>query len=47
MFFKSLKDLMKKIKGQNYITIEQYEELRYYYTQPGGFSQNNKKSNEN
>ena len=38
---------MKKIKEQNYITIEQYEELKYYSIQPGGFSQKNKKSNEN
>lgn len=47
MSYKALKDLIKEIKEQNYITIEQYEELRYYSIQPGGFSQKNKKSNEN
>ena len=47
MSFKPLKDLIKEIKQQNYITIEQYEQLKYYSTQPGGFSQKNKKSNEN
>ena len=43
----NLKELIKSIQEQNYITIEQYEELKYYSKQPGGFSQNNKKSNEN
>ena len=47
MSYKALKDLIKDIKEQNYITIEQYEELKYYSIQPGGFSQKNKKSNEN
>ena len=47
MSYKALKDLIKEIKEQNYITIGQYEELRYYSIQPGGFSQKNKKSNEN
>ena len=42
-----LKDLIKSIQEQNYITIEQYEDLKYYSIQPGGFSQKNKKSNEN
>ena len=43
----NLKELIKSIQEQNYITIEQYEELKYYSKQPGGFSSNNKKSNEN
>ena len=42
----NLKDIIKSIKEQNYITIEQYNELKFYSTQPGGFSQKNKKSNE-
>jgi len=42
----NLKDIIKSIKDQNYITIEQYNELKFYSTQPGGFSQKNKKSNE-
>ena len=47
MSYKPLKDLIKEIKEQNYITVEQYEELKYYSIKPGGFSQKNKKSNEN
>ena len=43
----NLKDIIKSIKDQNYITIEQFNELKYYSIQPGGFSQKNKKSNEN
>ena len=44
---KALKDIIKEIQNQNYITIEHYESLKYYSTQPGGFSQKNEKSNEN
>ena len=44
---KALKDIIKEIQNQNYITIEQYASLKYYSTQPGGFSQKNEKSNEN
>ena len=42
-----LKDIIKSIKEKNYITIEEFNELKYYSIQPGGFSQKNKKSNEN
>ena len=42
----NLKDIIKSIKDQNYITVEQYNELKYYSTQPGGFSQKDKNSNE-
>ena len=44
---KALKEVIKEIQNQNYITIEQYDSLKYYSIQPGGFSQKNKKSNEN
>ena len=43
----NLKNIINSIKDQNYITIEQFKELKYYSIQPGGFSQKNKKSNEN
>ena len=42
-----LKDIIKSIQEKNYITIEEFNELKYYSIQPGGFSQKNKKSNEN
>ena len=42
----NLKDIIKSIKEQNYIKVEQYNELKYYSIQPGGFSQKDKKSNE-
>ena len=43
----SLTNLINEIKIQKYITIEQFETLKYYSVQPGGFSLKNKKSNEN
>ena len=42
-----LEDILKEIEKNNYITVEQYDELKYYSVQPGGFSAKNKKSNEN
>ena len=39
-----LKDIIKSIKEKNYITIEEFNELKYYSIQPGGFSQKNKNS---
>ena len=44
---KALKEIIKEIQNQNYITIDQYESLKYYSIQPGGFSRGNKKTNEN
>ena len=43
----TLTNLINEIKSQNYITIDQFESLKYYSIQPGGFSSKNKKSNEN
>ena len=43
----TLTNLINEIKIQKYITIEQFETLKYYSVQPGGFSLKNKKSNEN
>ena len=38
-----LEDILKEIEKNNYITVEQYDELKYYSVQPGGFSAKNKK----
>ena len=43
----TLDDLIKIIENQNYITLEQFNQLKSYSLLPGGFSANDKKSNKN
>ena len=42
-----LEELIKNIESQNYITIEQFNQLKKYSLLPGGFSSNDEKSNKN
>ncbi len=44
---KPLSELIKTIKKQNYITVEQFNQLKNYSLIPGGFSADDEKSNEN
>ena len=43
----SLENLIKTIKKQNFITVDQFLELKDYSLLPGGFSANDQKSNNN
>ena len=43
----TLEELIKNIESKNYITIEQFSQLKNYSLLPGGFSSNDEKSNEN
>ena len=43
----TLEELIKNIENQNYITIEQFNQLKNYSLLPGGFSSKDEKSNRN